>query len=79
LTLVVGENSSVEHTFPVSTTATTTLRGIALPHLRPSLCPAFSVSLCLCVSRRTFPAPCSPLPWFCPLENFPCLMWPFSL
>jgi hypothetical protein len=64
LTLVVGENSSVKHAFSVSTTATRTTRRIALPHLRPSL----SLSL----SRRTFPAPSFPLPWFCPLENFTC-------
>ncbi len=80
LTLVVGENSSVKHAFPVSTTATTTTRRIALPHLRPSLCPALSLSLSLSLfSRRTFPAPCFPLPWFCPLDNLPCPMWPFSL
>jgi hypothetical protein len=77
LTLVVGENSSVKHAFPVSTTATTTMRRIALPHLRPlSLSRALSLSL----SRGELSLPRVPLlPWFCPLDNFPCPMWPVSL
>jgi hypothetical protein len=63
LTLVVGENSSVKHAFPVSTTATTTMRRIALPHLRPlSLSRSLSLSLSLSLA-----------------ENFPCPVFPFTL
>lgn len=56
LTLVVGKNSSVKHAFPVSTTATTTMRRIALPHLRPLSVPrALSLSL-----AENFPCPVFP-------------------
>jgi hypothetical protein len=89
LTLVVGENSSVKHAFPVSTIATTTTRRIALPHLRPSLCPAHSVCLsrgelslprvCLypgSARKIISPARCDPLASFYAKRSIPVACFP---